>query len=229
MLSKVKSGDTVAVRAGDSFGAQAINQAGVALLGGFVVCAPNRWVRDPGQRSTLSSASDVLVIPGTVPSPLPDVTVANFDLVGVSPPPAATEYHALNATRSDNLTLSNLSATLVQPPPGDSSAGPAVTGFAVASSAGVSFSDLVVHRNHRLRRLPGPRGAALCRSRNGAARSRGRHHRRHRTRRRRPPNTPGAVTIDSVRSDGGTVGHGLVRASRCPTAPAAWSPSATAR
>lgn len=60
VLSGVQSGDVIAVRGDDTIDITTrvtVNSGGRKMVGGFVQCASNRWVRDPTKRSTLNNSS----------------------------------------------------------------------------------------------------------------------------------------------------------------------------
>ena len=97
-------GEVIAVHAGDTFGAAVLGQSGLTLAGGFSMCAPNRWVRDPSLRSTTGQLS----VPGTSPAPLPNVTIENVN------PATAVSVNSVNvidATYADGLTVANVTVS----------------------------------------------------------------------------------------------------------------------
>jgi hypothetical protein len=85
LMAAVQPGDVIAVRAGDTLGVTTrttVNVGGWTLAGGYVHCAPNRWVRDPTQRSTINNSNaagvGVLNIVGTIVTPAADVVLRNL-------------------------------------------------------------------------------------------------------------------------------------------------------
>lgn len=83
-LSAVKASDRFALRAGDRFYAElgfGLDSGSVSLVGGYVVCGANRWIRSEAGRTTLATDGGlVLIVNGTSLAPIDDVRVANLEL-----------------------------------------------------------------------------------------------------------------------------------------------------
>lgn len=113
VLASAVSGDVIAVRADDTLDITArvsVSTGGWKLVGGFVPCASNRWVRDPTKRSTINNSNPngvgVLRIVGNIVTPAADVVVRNLAF-GVADVNSLLVKH-LDALLAPRFTADNL-------------------------------------------------------------------------------------------------------------------------
>ncbi len=135
-LASAQAGDAIALHAGDSFGPQTIDKV-LSLAGGYTICAPNRWVRDDSLRTTLSSATGAITIPGTQGAPLDGVSVRNLDLQHTTVQASAVSQ--IGATFAPHLSLTNIGFTFTGPV-----AATGATGYGIncTNCNAVTFTDL---------------------------------------------------------------------------------------
>ena len=121
LVSSLKSGDRVAIKAGDTVNTAAqlsITTSNVTVAGGYAICAANRWVRDPLQRSTLVNTTNptsntitagtggLFKIPGTGAAPISGVTLRGLTLQTLDK--WTYGYVLVDATFAPGLTLRDL-------------------------------------------------------------------------------------------------------------------------
>jgi hypothetical protein len=119
-MAGAKDGDLIAAKAPTSaniFGGPSTAYSivfpapNVNLTGGYKVCGPNRWVRDPSALSIVhSSTAPVISVPGNSGTPLDGVTLRNFQ---IKAPPTGNDFIIINATNAARLTLSKLTLNMV--------------------------------------------------------------------------------------------------------------------
>jgi hypothetical protein len=112
VLSGAKSGDVIALRddAAITLSAPVTLPAGpLVVSGGYRACGANRWVRDQGLRTQITTTkTGVFSLPGTGSVPYEDVVLAHLDLVSTDAD--ATKGRTLvQATFAHRLTLRDLS------------------------------------------------------------------------------------------------------------------------
>jgi hypothetical protein len=137
-LAGVKSGDVVALKAGDTVTSSGPTVAvPITLSGGYAVCGPDRWVRDPGQRTTVgtttTSITTAINLSGTASAPLTGLVVRNLIF---APSYVGGNAGQLIVQHAPNLTVDSLT---FQPQPGG---GNAFWGLSVVASSNVSITNV---------------------------------------------------------------------------------------
>jgi len=132
----IRGGDTIAIGA-----AIAPTQGDVAVLGGYQVCASNRWVRDAAQRTTIASAVTTGVqITGTSSAPLPHIVLEGLALTSTDSDPNHRRV-MVDAAFAPALVIAN--ATLTQTI-GPSNSPVTYGGVICDHCTGVAFANIVV-------------------------------------------------------------------------------------
>jgi hypothetical protein len=112
-----------------------VNQNGVQLIGGYASCGPNRWVRDPSQRTTINFSGTALTATGTLQAPLTGFVLRNwvFNQTNAGPGGGVT-----------TVSLSNLSSPVIDrnslgfP---SSSGGNNFTGLGLSNASNITFTN----------------------------------------------------------------------------------------
>jgi len=138
VLTGIKAGDVVAIKAGDTVSSSGQTVAvPIALSGGWAVCGPNRWVRDPGQRSTVGTTTTSVTTPinasGTASAPLTGLSMRNLIF---APSYVGSNAAQLIVQHAPNLALDSLT---FQAQPGG---GNAFWGLSVVASTSVSITNV---------------------------------------------------------------------------------------
>ncbi len=104
------AGAVLALRAGDTFALSAplaITEPNVTVAGGYVVCGPNRWVRDWAKQSTVTAPGPTVVsVPGTATRLLPGVALRNLDVASTTN--GGCDYGLVQGKLAPQLELSSV-------------------------------------------------------------------------------------------------------------------------
>jgi hypothetical protein len=112
-LAAAVANDVVAIKKGDTINITtpvAISKSNVSLVGGYLACAINRWVRDDTASSTVVNTSTtgkgVFTIKGMASAPLDTVTLRNLTLTASDT--STTGYKIVDAAFAPHLTIAKM-------------------------------------------------------------------------------------------------------------------------
>jgi len=114
MVSSAVANDVYAIKGGDTLSIttpQSVPVAGVTIAGGYVACAPNRWVRDDTQRSIVSNTATggkgAFLVTGNSTVPLTKVTLYALE-IDLADNTNTAPFRAVDASYAPQLTLTHM-------------------------------------------------------------------------------------------------------------------------